>query len=952
MPFSMADILAGYGGSPDPENPSSGEITPGLLLRALGHVAAPGQVAPPIFDPDRIGPQGSAFTPAMTAQDYASQLSAGKNKPPDPLETMLGVAGGSPATFIGPGALTWNRQAAAEAERMLAAGASRREIEAKTGTSFNAAMQPQQERSDASMTVDMNRVARAIESGERAVPAGEIYKDWHLFRDYPEMAQWPVDLNNPFFQSAQFRNQKVSGAMDMGLSPPALLINPKEVTSAADIRSMGGHELGGHGVSRIEKFPSGGGFETPVVVAQAERALPQRVEAYQKTMKDVGDRAAAWAMEQTGGDQAKAATIIHQYFDLNPDEARLMSGALQEKAKYNRGRMGLEERFKAYQSLAGESDARNIQKRLDMTPEQLAATSREDTQDIPFADQLIHYAPYNNEALPKRPTQGDFGFSTELPSFSDRMAGARDVAFAGRQRGTGNILPRETTYEPPLLAPGETMGDLQGALTPGMAPAQESIADIGRRSFRERLGLGGNERLQLSAELPPELGGVPPTPANENLLPAARWDPLGMGPVRLVQDLKSTTHPLPEPGANVVPFGRNLQLSAELPPEYDFLTGTRPDAPYPQFAEQYPATRRPTMVPRDKGPGMRPEKTLTKEAEAFADERDRIQKQMDKEGYQPYFDPSQRHPAEFSLQPVAHVDTAQALAKKQETIAKHLETIGAPETLANLRQAYSRGLDLPDSQNWYFLGQLERKAIDSLGDEAGRKWFRDNYATAMSTTTTGMNPKQNLIMGQYLNYLRTNELPFPTASHQTPVTVGGQRTMPNIEAYQKAFSDPRGPYESLGLDNPKRTDFAQAQMGNPNAFTMDEQMTSGMIGEDVPKKGTYGLLTSLGRKEAGRSGVDPQNYQDVAWAGFKKMLEEASRKIKGFRPYAEGEGYQGKPMIMEINDMIERTHRLTGMPRQEIFERGFLRHQIPLYGIGGAVTMGNVLMGQSEPPAP
>lgn len=382
---------------------------------------------------------------------------------------------------------------------------------------------------------------------------------------------------------------------------------------------------------------------------------------------------------------------------------------------------------------------------------------------------------------------------------------------------------------------------------------------------------------------------------------------------------------------------------------YDFLTGRLTDAPFPQFAERYPDIGPPTPTPRGPGKeGTFPAKTLTPEAEQFAKARENIMGQMD-EGYQPFFDPSQRFPAEFEKQPGPHVDTAQAVAKKQETIDRHLQTIGAPETLARLREGYSRGLDLPDSQAWYLMGQVEKKMVEDMGEEAGRQQFRDKIATAMSATTTGQTPKTNLIMAQYLNYLKQAGQPFPAEAHQTPVTVGGQRTMPNIEAYQKIFDE--GGYPALGLQNPKRTDFAQALMGNPNAYTIDEQMMHGMLGADVPQSGTYGLVTKVGREEAARAGVDPSRHQDVSWAGFKKMLEEEGRAKKGFRSYGEGEGYQGKPMIAEVNDMIERTHRLTGMPRQEIWTRGFIKNEIPLYGAAG-LTLGGILQGQMQPATP
>jgi hypothetical protein len=41
-----------------------------------------------------------------------------------------------------------------------------------------------------------------------------------------------------------------------------------------------------------------------------------------------------------------------------------------------------------------------------------------------------------------------------------------------------------------------------------------------------------------------------------------------------------------------------------------------------------------------------------------------------------------------------------------------------------------------------------------------------------------------------------------------------------------------------------------------------------------------------------------------------------------------------------FNDAIERTHRLTGMPRDEIMRRAFIRGDIPLYALGSGLALG------------
>ena len=72
--------------------------------------------------------------------------------------------------------------------------------------------------------------------------------------------------------------------------------------------------------------------------------------------------------------------------------------------------------------------------------------------------------------------------------------------------------------------------------------------------------------------------------------------------------------------------------------------------------------------------------------------------------------------------------------------------------------------------------------------------------------------------------------------------------------------------------------------------------------------------------------MSPLEFKDVAWAGLRRQKAE----VYGGQCNDEG------PMINQINDAIERTHRLTGMPRDEIVRRGIVRSEIPIYGLGGA----------------
>jgi hypothetical protein len=86
-----------------------------------------------------------------------------------------------------------------------------------------------------------------------------------------------------------------------------------------------------------------------------------------------------------------------------------------------------------------------------------------------------------------------------------------------------------------------------------------------------------------------------------------------------------------------------------------------------------------------------------------------------------------------------------------------------------------------------------------------------------------------------------------------------------------------------------------------------------------PPPNAYGIYQQALAREAEKAGVQPANFQDIAWAGAKD--------------------YPGKPMMQEINEMIARTHAITGEPQEEIL-KGFIRGNKPMYGIGAMGGLG------------
>lgn len=308
-------------------------------------------------------------------------------------------------------------------------------------------------------------------------------------------------------------------------------------------------------------------------------------------------------------------------------------------------------------------------------------------------------------------------------------------------------------------------------------------------------------------------------------------------------------------------------------------------------------------------------KGLSEEEKLVQKERNRISKDMEEAGYEPMFPVEERYyadPSFYQLEGNTRVDT---LPKKQETIDKKIAQFDTPEARAALNAAYDAGLG-PLSQDWYAMGQLQDAFIKELGPEEGAMAFKERFSDAMAATTGGADPKANLLMAAYGNFLREQGLSPPSAAYEMPHPIGGRYVTGNMAMYDKVLNQGAG---LTTAGQPKRFNFSANFLGDRSRATIDEQMSQGMAGINAPPQGAYGIMEGIVADEAAKRGVEPANFQDVAWAGFKN--------------------YEGKPMISEVNEMIERTSRLTGKTPEEVL-RGFIRGNMPMYGLLGATTAG------------
>jgi len=342
-----------------------------------------------------------------------------------------------------------------------------------------------------------------------------------------------------------------------------------------------------------------------------------------------------------------------------------------------------------------------------------------------------------------------------------------------------------------------------------------------------------------------------------------------------------------------------------------------------ELAVRYPETA-PPVTKIDKRTGKEfLSKSESPEAAALAAERARVAAEMKDEGYTPFFNPEERYyadPTGYQLEG----NTLDIRPAREDTIAKYEAMANDPEAMDRLRQAYALGSEYPGAEKWYAMGQLEDAYKRSLGDDEGRSMFKQRFADAMAATTGGMDPDANLRLAQYMNYQAEQGLPTPIASFELPYPIGGGKygVMPNVAQYEAIINRGAG----LSTANPKRFNFSSNFLGDVNRATLDEQMMSG--GWDpklqMPPSNTYGIYEGALGRLAKELGVAPAEAQDVMWAGIKLPKDTS---------------YTPKPMIQIVNDLIERTARLTGQSPDEVVEQALVKAKRPMYAEGGMATL-------------
>jgi len=730
--------------------------------------------------------------------------------------------------------------------------------------------------------------------GETSLSAAISHPE--LFAAYPDLSNVPVKLRNNAVLGSSYTPSTDKIKIGEYVGPDGLSVKDRALKINEDLTAIN---------DKIRNVAAQAGGNIKV-------DTPEYYE-YMRLLQEFRDTKRLG--KQTLGTEAtpEKSVLLHeiQHAIQNPRREDFASGGSPSSIPPGLRPRGLSKR-ETYNRLAGEVEARNVEKRTDLTAAERADLPPRLTEDYDASDQIVNFRPeqsYMESASP--------GFDDE--SFSD-------MAKRGRIRGARD---REKSVK--SLADGSSQAqDFQFTLFDEVYESgefTERLKDMGLTVNDNMMGTVIAGRTQAAADQMADLQGKISRGESVNAVDlgrlygysdediAAFYKQRGFTADRFFADISASsgfddagegaTIGLGSGGRTVPPSG----VSSEVP---------QPLPTYPQ-AGQYEINTNPAGKEY-------PSKVHTPEEAAIAKQVGAAQRDIQAGNYTPYFDVGKRTDVDVANYPGTGAQTT--LEEARPRTAKSIETyksiIKDPEIRKALQKAFDDGALINNSENWYFVGQLEKEFIEVLGEEAGRAAFLEKFAKPMAATTAKASPTSNFRMAMYGNYLKENNLAFPDASYNVPYPVGGFGVIGNLKQHEALVP---GEFFSA-KQNPKRHNFARNYLGDKSVPTIDAQMTEVMSGGKLqqPKGPSYANYEQAISEQSKKIGVEPRFFQEVVWAGAKQAKE--------------GKKYPGsQPMIEIINQSIERTSRITGLSPKEVVRLGIIESKIPLYGLAG-ITAG------------
>jgi hypothetical protein len=250
--------------------------------------------------------------------------------------------------FAGPSAKTADLDALKMAQELAKGGASREDIWNKTGWFQGADKKWRFEIDDTASRITDKVYNDVIKEGSYYGALSPAFEHPELYRAYPSLSGANATLHAKRDPGGAYTQLYGGGHSIEAFGP-----------STTAQRSVVLHE-GQHGIQNIEGFSRGGSPEGGLLNYDAPkvRALQQEQAKVQEQL----------AKTKYGSDEFDR--LLNKSYDLERQ-------------------MEKEAAFAGYRELAGEAEARNVQTRRNMTPEERRATPPWTTSDIPFEKQRV-----------------------------------------------------------------------------------------------------------------------------------------------------------------------------------------------------------------------------------------------------------------------------------------------------------------------------------------------------------------------------------------------------------------------------------------------------------------------------------------------------------------------------------------------------------------------------------
>jgi len=340
-----------------------------------------------VYDPSNIRSQFAVFDPDNTGKPWllgglsgaapylaSGALAAGALAPQD-----------AEASFIGKLSKVWPHDMEGMAIKMKDAGLSRKEIWQKTGVDLDAVDgKPRTEIDDSGLSLDANKLSWGSREDIKRGSAGvEMLGNYTA---HPELDYAVNGLLTPDWADKHLMSRIIpdtsnasygSGLVTHGIDKNTMSFTPEN-------RSAVAHELQ-HAIQQKEGFARGGDPDTFMSGLQHKKsAFESEISNLNSQMHDIVRQK---DMAKELGDADRVKFLEGRYLETMASREEYVQKLRSEGLLDSIDMMDTAN--KQYRSLAGEAESRNVQTRLDMTPQERRATPPWETLDVPESDQLV-----------------------------------------------------------------------------------------------------------------------------------------------------------------------------------------------------------------------------------------------------------------------------------------------------------------------------------------------------------------------------------------------------------------------------------------------------------------------------------------------------------------------------------------------------------------------------------